>query len=88
MPPYEKKCLQRIFDTTGLSDTKLVDMITAWLSDTIADTHFNDVLHKWEKKEESSVPHSCCNCKYGGLKLSKEPCKSCDRSFCNWEVVK
>ena len=42
MPPYETKCLQRIFDTTGLSDTKLVDMIKVWLSETIADTHFND----------------------------------------------
>ena len=42
MPPYETKCLQRIFDTTGLSDTKLVDMIKVWLSEVIEDTHFND----------------------------------------------
>ena len=42
MPPYEAKCLNRIFDTTGLSDTKLVDMIRAWLLDAIEDTHFND----------------------------------------------
>ena len=46
----------------------------------------NDVLHKWEKKEEPSVPHSCNNCKYGDLKLSKEPCKSCDSSWSNWEA--
>ena len=46
----------------------------------------NDVLHKWEKKEEPSVPLSCCHCKYGGLTLSKEPCKSCDISFSNWEA--
>ena len=42
MPPYETKCLQRIFDTIGLSDIKLIGMIKAWLSDAIADTHFND----------------------------------------------
>ena len=46
----------------------------------------NDVLHKWEKKEEPSVPHSCANCKYGDQKLSKKPCKSCDGSFGNWEA--
>ena len=224
MPPYEKKCLQRIFNTIGISDTKLIDTIKVWLSDAIADTHFNDydytiivghelsnygvfrifddpriplsyminklrlrievyadplmdysikiewrepvyredgfrinkfyiddvfrgitylptikkviynnpatiifwaddtktvvqcqegddydpekglaiaiakkalgntsrklndVLHKWEKKEEPSVPHSCNNCKYSDQKLSKEPCKSCDTSFGNWEA--
>ena len=42
MPPYETKCLQRIFNTTGLSYNKLADMITGWLSDAIKDTHFND----------------------------------------------
>ena len=42
MPPYETKCLERIFNTTGVSDTKLVNMIKAWLSDAIAVTHFND----------------------------------------------
>ena len=42
MPPYETKCLERIFDTTGLSDINLVGMIKGWLSDVIADTHFND----------------------------------------------
>ena len=233
MPPYETKCLERIFDTTGLSNTNLVDMIKDWLSDAIKNTHFNDydytiivgdallnsyvlqifddprcilshkldrsrikiqfcvdpllyyrmkiewrepvhredgfkmsecyiddlictplfnmafgslpaikkviynnpatiifwsdhtktvvqcqkgdeydpekglamciakkalgntsrklndVLHKWEKKEEPSVPHSCNNCKYSGQKLSKEPCKSCDPSFwSNWEADK
>lgn len=46
----------------------------------------NDVLHKWEKKEEPSVPHSCNNCKYSDQKLSKEPCKSCDTSFGNWKA--
>lgn len=225
MPPYEKKCLQRIFNTVGVSDTKLVDMITAWLSEAILDTHFNDydytiivghelfnhgisrifddptlimshilgssrvkmllcadplmdysikiewrapvyrkeiglvatryyiddifrditclptikkviynnpatiifwadytktvvqcqpedeydpekglalaiakkalgntsrklndVLHKWEKKKEPSVPHSCINCKHYRQRLSKEPCKSCDSSsWSNWE---
>ena len=226
MPPYETKCLERIFDTTGLSNTNLVDMIKDWLSDAIKDTHFNDydytiivgdellnsyvlqifddprcilshkldrsrikiqfcvdpllyyrmkiewrepvhrnggfrinkfyfdeyknvnrlpqikkviyndpatiilwadgtktvvqcqkgddydpekglamaiakkalgntsrklndVLHKWEKKEEPSVPHSCSNCKYYSQKLSKEPCKSCDpSSWSNWEANK
>lgn len=42
MEPYETKSLQRTFDTIGLSDTKLIDMIKDWLSDAIADTHFND----------------------------------------------
>lgn len=49
----------------------------------------NDVLHKWEKKEEPSIPNSCNNCKYGDLKLSKEPCKSCDSSsWSNWAPKK
>ncbi len=49
----------------------------------------NDVLHKWEKKEEPPVCHSCATCKYGDRKLSKEPCKSCDSSFwSNWEADK
>lgn len=48
----------------------------------------NDVLHKWEKKEEPSVPHSCSNCKYVDQKLSKKPCNSCDKSFGNWEADK
>ena len=47
----------------------------------------NDVLHKWEKKEEPSERHGCSNCKYNDQKLSKEPCKSCDPSFwSNWEA--
>ena len=37
MPPYETKCLQRIFDTVGL-----LDMVKIWLSEVIEDTHFND----------------------------------------------
>ena len=49
----------------------------------------NDVLHKWEKKKEPSVPRGCSNCKYNSQKLSKEPCKSCDSSFwSNWEAEK
>ena len=48
----------------------------------------NYVLHKWEKKEEPSVPHSCSTCKYNDQKLSKEPCKSCDISYDNWEAEK
>ena len=42
MLPYETKCLQRIFDTTGLSDTTLLGMIKGWLLDAIASTHFNE----------------------------------------------
>ena len=234
MPPYERKCLQRIFDTIGLSDTTLVDMIKDWLLDAIVDTRFNhydytimvghdlfnhgisrifndpkfglfhildksrikmqfcadplwdsgikiewqvpvyrddglvyranglrigkmyidehfdayknvnrlpqikkviynnpatiifwadgtktvvqcqegdsydpekgltmaiskkalgntsrklnDVLHKWEKKEEPSIPHSCVSCKYGDQGVDKKPCNSCDASFGNWEA--
>ena len=44
----------------------------------------NDVLHKWEKKE-LPVSYHCYNCKYHRKNLFKEPCKSCDASFSNWE---
>ena len=42
MITYETKCLQRIFNTIYISDTRLIDMIKDWLEDAIADTHFND----------------------------------------------
>ena len=48
----------------------------------------NDVLHKWEKKEEPSVRHSCSTCKYGNVPLFKAPCKSCAISYDNWEANK